>query len=156
VSGLLKESDISALKWSDFIIETRRDATRRDATRSTRLVTIRVNCPAVAAPTRHSDVVMHSLEPSQAARSPDGADVVACIVLLHSRLARTWCNYSLQFRVPPECHGDAPTMPSKRPMHSARSLCTSISFPRPLDAARNYASTHSRFFFGLRCPTTCY
>lgn len=38
----------------------RRDAARRDATRSTRLVTIRVNCPAVAAPTRHSDVVMHS------------------------------------------------------------------------------------------------
>lgn len=62
---------------------------------------------------------------SQAAH--DGADVVAYAVLLHSRLARTWgCrNYSLQFRVPPECHGDAPAMPSKRPMHSARSLCTS-------------------------------
>lgn len=126
------------MKSSNFAVgETRRDARRRDATR---LVTIRVNCPAVAAPTPGpSDVVMHS----QAAH--DGADVVAYVVLLHSRLARTWgcCNYSLQFRVPPECHGDAPAMPSKRPMHSARSLCTSSS-PLLLAARTRLATTLRR------------
>jgi len=139
---------------SDFVIgETRRDAIQRDVTRRARRGSLPFGliALAVAAPTRHSGVVMHSRKPSQAARSPDGADVVACTVLLHSQLARTWCcNYSLQFRVPPECHGDAPTMPSKRPMHSARSLCTSTSFPRPLDAQLRFDAFI--LLFGLLLP----
>lgn len=142
--------NILAMKSSNFAV----DETRRDATRSTRLVTIRVNCPTVAAPTRYSDVVMHSqaLAGCTFTRRHWRA---AYTVLLHSRLARTWCcNYSLQFRVPPECHGDAPAMPSKRPMYSVHSLCTSISSPRPLDSIRN-ATTLRRIrvsLFGFLLP----
>lgn len=47
-------------------------------------------------------------------------------VLLHSRLARTWCNYSLQFRVPLSVTVTLRLCPPNARCISARSLCTPL------------------------------
>lgn len=90
-----------ALEFSDDeIVEfrSRRDATRNVTRRwSTRLVTIRVNCPAVAAPTRHSDVVMHSQARGRRCTfARRRADVVrlyvySVVALSATRFERRWC-----------------------------------------------------------------
>lgn len=88
-------------QWSRMQRDVKR-GTRGDATRSTRLVTIRVNCPAVAAPTRHRRCYALA---AASARRLHGRPALTWSLIPHSvvalsRLARTWCNYSPQFRVP--------------------------------------------------------
>lgn len=157
------ESYDSAMKSSYFTVgKTRRDATRCDVMRRARrgslpfgLIARQRLRPLGTLGSRLVVVRALARALSQTARSPDSADVVACIVLLHPRLARTWCNYSPQFRVPPECHGDAPAMPSKRPMHSAPLIMRLRLVPPPRTAC-NYASSHPRFFSGAFRPLGVY
>lgn len=133
----------------------RRDATRCDTTRSTRLVTIRVNCPAVAAPTRHSDVVMHS----QAFAS--------CTFARRRWRGRLYSVVALAARsnVVLQLFAAVSRSAGVSRWRSGYALQTSDAFsslimhlhlvPSPArNVARNYASTHSRFFLACCYPAT--
>lgn len=149
--------DISAMKSSNFAgrrgrVTQRGEATRGDATRSRRgslpfgLIARQWLRPL------GTDVVMHSRRAlAGCARSP-GADVVAyttqCCCTL-SRLARTWCNYSPQFRVPLSvtvtlrlCPPNARCIQLAHYALHLTSLLVSCS-----NEARSYALAHAASFY---------